>query len=215
MRNNRRFYKAYEVIRHSLLANIITPGERLTEQAWADKLVLNRDDIRQAFVALHTEGLLKSGERGGYFAHAFSGKEQQERIEVRTILEKAAARLAVERATKADISELGKICALMKQAAKHGYQDGLQEIDLHFHEVFVKAAHNLHLSKLYKLANLPLYTMKTAYFTEEEHKRQNQKDVLEHQHIVKALKTKNLQKLIKIIEASSAGLNNRALKVRV
>lgn len=206
MRNNRRYYKAYEAIRHGLLSNIIKPGERLAEQSWAGKLGLNRNDIRQAFIALHTEGLLKRGERGGYFAHEYTGKDKQERIEVRTILEKAAAQLAVKRASKTDIAELEKICEFMEKTAEHGYQDGLNEIDLHFHEVFVKAAHNQHLTKLYKLANLPLFTINAVYFTEEERKKQNQKDVQEHQQIVKALKDKDLERLINIIDASSAGV---------
>ena len=88
--------KAYQLIRQQLMARSVEAGSRLTEQAWAEKLSVNRSDVRQALARLRAEGAVVKGPRGGFFAREYSEEDVREINEVRFILESAAARLAAE-----------------------------------------------------------------------------------------------------------------------
>jgi DNA-binding GntR family transcriptional regulator len=147
---------AYQKIREKLISRTLEPGYRLIESVWAENLKVNRADIRQALSRLLGEGLLKAGEKGGFFVREFTTEDMRQLNEVRFVLETAAARLAIERATADDIAALRQVCEHMKLMAENGYAMGVFEADLRFHEVLINAAHNEKLRQIYENANLPL-----------------------------------------------------------
>ena len=190
--------KAYKAIRKQLVARVLQPGQRLIEKAWAEKLNVNRADIRQALSRLLGEGLLKAGEKGGFFVKNFDRQEMEHFNEVRYIIETAAAKLAMERATKADIKKLEHVAQQMQMMAENGYPLGVYEADLRFHEMLVALAHNKKLEQIYKLANLPL-TM-TIPPANTMDKSTLIDDAREHTLIVKAIKEKKLSKIVNLLQ---------------
>jgi DNA-binding GntR family transcriptional regulator len=187
---------AYQKLREKLISRTLDPGFRLVESTWAETLQVNRADIRQALSRLLGEGLLRAGEKGGFFVREFTEEDMRQFNEVRYALETAAARLAVNRATEEDIAELQKTCDHMTLMAENGYALGVFEADLRFHEVLVRSAHNEKLEHIYASANLPLSKGLPEVVIV-------QKNLIttawEHCELVKALKEKDLARLTEFL----------------
>jgi DNA-binding GntR family transcriptional regulator len=147
---------AYEELKNILASRSLKAGTRMTEQTWVTRLGVNRGDVRQAFAQLYAEGLLEKGERGGYFVRRFSTEYLSEMEELRLILEAAAVRLAVQRATSEDIETLRSIAQHMRIMAENSYELGFGEADVRFHLSLVGAAHNSRLLHTYRQANILL-----------------------------------------------------------
>ncbi len=90
---------AYKELSHRIMTQEIAPNERIKEQFWSQQLSVNRAAIRESLTRLLGEGVLRQGERGGYFVAAMTKDEIHEIRELREILETAAFSLACDRAT--------------------------------------------------------------------------------------------------------------------
>lgn len=189
--------KAYKEIRHLLIAQSLRPGDRLTEQKLAQRLELNRASIKIALSRLFSEGMVCRGKQGGFFVRQYSEEEIYEANEARLVLEIGAAKLAVERASKHDIEELEKVAMHMKIMAENGYESGLSEADVRFHETLVKAAHNMKLVQVYEHANIPITINKEV--PQNKLKEEMLEDAELHHEMVKALKAKKELRLFDLL----------------
>lgn len=84
-------------LRDLILAGEVQPGERLSEVALAERLLVSRTPLRAALQRLEQEGLVALIPSGGYAVRSFSQQEVIDAIELRGVLEGTAARLAAER----------------------------------------------------------------------------------------------------------------------
>ncbi len=80
-----------------LLRGDFQPGERLSELPLVARLGVSRTPIRLALDRLANEGLLEIWPTGGFVVRAFTLTDAYDAIEMRGVLEGAAARLAAER----------------------------------------------------------------------------------------------------------------------
>ncbi len=96
-----------------LLRGDFQPGERLSELPLVARLGVSRTPIRLALDRLANEGLLEIWPTGGFVVRAFTLTDVYDAIEMRGVLEGAAARLAAERLQDRD--ELTALCALQKE----------------------------------------------------------------------------------------------------
>src|SRR5205085_9999417 len=90
---------AYKELSQRILVQEIAPNDRIKEELWAAKLSVSRAAIRESLTRLLGEGMVRSGEKGGFFASELTAADIHEVREVREILETAAFVLACERAT--------------------------------------------------------------------------------------------------------------------
>ena len=95
--DNSQTVKATLGLRQVLFDGEIRPGERLVELALVERLGVSRTPLRLALMTLEHEGLVESLPGGGYAVRAFSRPEIDDAIELRGLLEGAAARFASER----------------------------------------------------------------------------------------------------------------------
>jgi DNA-binding GntR family transcriptional regulator len=183
--------KAYNVIRKKILSQQLAANTRLKEDEWALKVQVSRMAIREALNRLLGEGLLKVGEKGGYFVKPMTVEDVKQIRELREILELGAIRLAYERITSSEIQQLEKICDNFSMMTAEGYMSGACEADIKFHETLIKCAHNDKLLQLYITSHIPLFheKMGKAMCTNDDHEQTDK----EHRLIVEALKTKNLE----------------------
>jgi GntR family transcriptional regulator, vanillate catabolism transcriptional regulator len=84
-------------LREMLLRGDFQPGERLSELPLVARLGVSRTPIRLALDRLANEGLLEVVPTGGFVVRAFTLTDVYDAIELRGVLEGAAARLATER----------------------------------------------------------------------------------------------------------------------
>ncbi len=191
--------KAYTFIREQLLAGNFEPGRRLTEQAQGESAGVNRGDIRQAFSRLLAEGLVVRGKKGGIFVREYTARDLEETYEVRQILETAAARLAVERAGEEDLHALEETARHMLLMAENGYNLGLCEGDLRFHNLLVKAAHNDKLYDLYIRANIPLSGINHIWKEKEKALEDLVADARDHISMAEFLRQKKIGPILELL----------------
>ena len=103
-------------LREMLLRGDFQPGERLSELPLVARLGVSRTPIRLALDRLANEGLLEVVPTGGFVVRAFTLTDVYDAIELRGVLEGAAARLATERLQ--DRRELLSLHALQEELEK-------------------------------------------------------------------------------------------------
>jgi len=194
---------AYEKIREKLISRVFEPGQRLIERVWSENFnaqtqgnIHHARHVGPSAVQPAGQQLAFYGGEGPYSTPA----EMSELNEIRVVLESAAAKLAINRATKGDIAQLAKICEHMRLMVENEYKMGVSEADLKFHETLIKSAHNSKLEFIYKTANLPLSMHMPPTITKE----QLISEVAGHVAIVEALKKKNLPEMLNLLTCGLA-----------
>jgi DNA-binding GntR family transcriptional regulator len=180
---------AYKELSHRILTQEIAPSERIKEQFWSQQLNVNRAAIRESLTRLLGEGVLRQGERGGYFVAEMTKDEIHEIRELREILETAAFSLACDRATPKQIKEIEETCDDFANFVKKNYLTAAHEADLRFHQLLISASKNARLAQLYHRSHIPLFQRRTAQASAHlEDFIQTEK---EHRKILEALKRKD------------------------
>lgn len=147
----------YTQLRRLLIHMQIRPGSRLVEAEWSKRLNVHRTALREAMGMLAHEGLLRRGERGGYFAPLFEQCDLDEIWTIRAILEAGALRLlGGRRPADLDLTPLAHAIDGMQQMLEDGYELGFLEADRRFHALLVELSGNQRLLELYSRAPLPL-----------------------------------------------------------
>lgn len=155
--------RLYEAIAERVLSHVIQsdlrPGDKLPgERELARRLGVSRTTVREAMVALQSEGVVEVRHGGGTFLTRLDGSSPAvERVvarrrrlpavlEARRALEIPLASLAAERRTEADLEEIAAGLAEMREAVASG-EIGL-EGDGRFHAAVTAAAHNPVMAEL-------------------------------------------------------------------
>jgi GntR family transcriptional regulator, vanillate catabolism transcriptional regulator len=97
-------------VRAQVLRGELHPGEPLAELDLAAQAHLSVDHIRQAFHLLAMEGLLQRCANGKYITREFSDRDIYDALELQSVLEGAAARLAAMRFRKASELKPIRLC---------------------------------------------------------------------------------------------------------
>jgi len=139
---------AYAQIKQRIISCEYRPGDAINEAQLTAALGIGRTPIHQALHRLEVEGMVTIMPRKGVMVTALSLNDVLDMIEVRVSNEQLCIKLAVERATDADIQSMRDILdctpALL---AKHDVP-GLMSLDLQFHMSISAAAHNRVLAEL-------------------------------------------------------------------
>jgi DNA-binding GntR family transcriptional regulator len=134
---------AYRVMREALRSGALRPGEHLREADVAQRLHISRTPVRESFHCLIAEGLLTNGPWNGVMVADLDARELVQLYAVREALEGAAAALAAEYATEAEIKRLFEIAA--NEADAENDPDQLVIINSELHQTIYAAAHNRYL----------------------------------------------------------------------
>jgi DNA-binding GntR family transcriptional regulator len=183
--------KAYHEIRRNILTTQLHPNTRLKEDHWSKKLNVSRMAVREALTRLLGEGLVTSGEKGGYFVTEMTEEDVLQIREAREVLEIAALELAIKRLDDSKIAKLESICDDFSVMVKKGYLSGANEVDLRFHEKLVELSGNRKLLNAYHYCHIPIFHRKLghSHLTLDDY---DQTDA-EHREILKALKNKKIE----------------------
>ena len=179
--------ECYHQLRRLLIHTQIRPGSRLVEADWAERLKVHRTSLREAMSMLAHEGLLRRGERGGFFAPLYEQRDLDEVWAVRSIVEAGAVRLLAERPeAEVDLALLDRSIDAMEQMLNSDFELGFLEADRRFHQVLVELSGNNRLIELYNRAPLPL--MHSALVDPAARRDVGGKAVLEHREIARLIR---------------------------
>ena len=169
----------YQYLRNQLLNMEIEPGEQMRIEDFCEILNVSRTPVREAFLKLSTEGLIKVKPRVGYFATDITEREIREVCEVREIIESRAVRKAAEELDDDDLSVLKMIMDRTRKAVKERNHSDFMESEIEFHEFLHKNFKNRLLieflesldSVIYRGRVLANYNKSTLKKTLEEHEK--------------------------------------------
>lgn len=151
----------YEELLARVLSSELSAGDRITIDALTREMGVSQTPIREALHRLAADGIVVRNHLAGYRVAPKLTREQfEELIEIRRLLEPAAARGAVEVLTAERLDELSRIASSMSTLlteAGRGYAE-FSRLDAEFHDVIAASCGNrfIHesLSRLHTHAHL-------------------------------------------------------------
>lgn len=189
----------HQTIRRRILIEEYFPGQKLSENALAREFGCSRTPVREALKRLESERLIEVRPQSGTYVRAVSTKDYTDLLEVRAYIEGLAFRLALERATDADIAGLDALVVSMDRVIAATPIDMQRYAELHFqfHHRLATVGGNELLGRMFEGLNLRSSHMflrsmnaESAARTQEEHhhivdllrrrERKGEKFVIEH-----------------------------------
>jgi DNA-binding GntR family transcriptional regulator len=125
--------RAYAALREAIVAMDLPPGMRLSENELAGRLGVSRTPVREALIRLRDEQLVEIVPQRGTFVTPISARGVRDAQFVREALECAAVRLAAERATDDDVTELWAMIDAQHRARDTGDLEAFYLLDEAFH----------------------------------------------------------------------------------
>ncbi|HWJ33041.1 MAG TPA: GntR family transcriptional regulator [Gaiellaceae bacterium] len=168
--------QAYYAIRELIVTLQFAPGDPISERDLTERLRIGRTPIREALRQLAQEKLVEVFPRRGMFVTGVDVRDLARLCEVRRVLEPEAARLAAERATQEDLTEIAGLLEEL-EAGRRRSDRALIDLDERIHRTIYRTSHNHFLEETleeyYALA-LRIWMMALEFTTElrdavEEH----------------------------------------------
>ncbi len=140
----------YDTTKEQILRGELRGGSLLSEAEVARRFQVSRTPTREAFVKLESDGLLTLLPRRGAIVASMSMSEIRDLLEVREVLEVAAARRIIQRADGDEVLEAARH-ELEEQARFAPAQDveSFARSDQRFHQAIVDFAGNALASDFY------------------------------------------------------------------
>jgi DNA-binding GntR family transcriptional regulator len=142
--------RAYAFVKERILDGAYPGGELLSEGEVAEALEVSRTPVREAFLLLEAEGLMRLYPKRGALVVPVSPDEIRDVMETRMLIERHAAdRLARSGASaKPVLHELREILQGQQQLLEAGDMAGFVASDRAFHHTIVAASGNAILSRI-------------------------------------------------------------------
>ncbi|MBK9082495.1 MAG: GntR family transcriptional regulator [Rhizobiales bacterium] len=133
----------YRTLCRALRDGVFEPGDRLREEDVARRLAVSRTPVREAFGRLLGRRLVESAGGRGLIVRRLEATEALELYALREILEGAAARLAAQHASRAEVEMMEEIEAALEAAPGDAREMG--RLNRMLHETIFRAARNRYL----------------------------------------------------------------------
>lgn len=135
---------AYRAIRDRLIRLDIRPGAPINEEDLCASLGLSRTPVREALKRLEHERLVVAYPRRGTFATEINVTDLTHIVEVRALIEPAAASSAARHATPADRDAFRALLAELESGLSEGPEE-LMTLDMRVHRAVYAATRNPYL----------------------------------------------------------------------
>lgn len=185
-----------EQLRNLILTNEITSGERLREEKLASEIGVSRTPIREALHILEREGFLEAIPRVGYVVKTPKIEDFDEIVEIRKALEPLTAIFAAKRLNPSIKKELMDNIKKSKEVMNRGNNKKFSELNQEFHAIIDNASGKKWLQEINTtLRNYMLFYRISNILNKEMAKT----SIIQHENIVKAITSKNEEKIRKTI----------------
>jgi DNA-binding GntR family transcriptional regulator len=142
LRDGSRTEYVYRYVLQAIRDGRFRQGDRIREEDVATLLGVSRTPVREALRQLQSQGLIEFTAGRGAGIVELSGPQILELYAMREILDGAAARMAAEHATPAEISYLSH---LLQEFSQSKDPARLAAVNIAFHRCIGEAAHNRYL----------------------------------------------------------------------
>ncbi|WP_336659849.1 GntR family transcriptional regulator [Leucobacter sp. USHLN153] len=171
--------QAESYLRGMILEGTLSPGDRLNEVALAEAIGISRGPLREAIKRLSGQGYLTMEAHRGAYVRSYSPREIVDLYELRSALELFAIRLAVERASTADLEALNEQLKAEKariRAHAAGEHSEPYVAELDFHQQLVALGANAAINEQLQDANHKLFLALRSTSRSERRREQSAAD---------------------------------------
>ncbi len=137
-------------LRAEIVNGALEMGAALSEAGIARRLEVSRTPVREAFMRLEIEGLVRTEPQRGTFVFTLTAKELEDICSVRVCLEVTALRASIANNPKAFTAALAETVATMERLRAAGDDAGYLAEDTRFHQLLFDHADNAFLNDAYQ-----------------------------------------------------------------
>lgn len=153
-------------LREMISEGILLPGDRLVERELCERLGVSRPLVREAMRSLEAEGLLQAGASGGMCVRSLTIEEAEEIYAARGILEGGASMSFIQKASKAELAELGAQVAAVEAALEVGDPLGLRRAKNAFYEMLIEHCGNATMAEMLRLIHGRIQLLRSVTLAE-------------------------------------------------
>jgi len=145
-------------LREAILHGELGAGERLREEELAARLQVSRGPVRDAFVTLEREGLIRSSRHRGVTVVELTLHDLHEIYTLRSALEPLAIGLAIQRGSDADLAGIETALDEFTAALSPRINSRTAaDLDVRFHDSIYRAARHERLYSAWSQIRMPAY----------------------------------------------------------
>ncbi|MBV7509152.1 GntR family transcriptional regulator [Bacillus sp. sid0103] len=196
---------AFEAIKKSILNYELLPGQAIYERDLSEKLGISRTPVRESLSLLEREKWIISKPRVGTFINEITEENVIEVMEIRMIFDRFSLEKICGNITLEQIKVLESY--IEEQEKNKTDQQRFIELDKEFHSKIVLLTKNERLEKWFEEIGDQIRWFGLKAITE---KSRIEETISEHKEIIKALKSQDINQLLK---ASNAHVENTKNKI--
>ncbi len=179
---------------------IYKPGDKLVETKIARELNLSQAPVREAIKDLKVMGIIESQPYKGSYVKELSLKDLMDMYRVRVVLEGLGIKEAITNIELEEIKGLQKkVDGMVEEAQRKNYLRQA-ELDMEFHNIIIKASRNIFLKKIWNDLGMKYWIFRGLALLDDYQLFDYEKQALRHQPICEAVKQKNYEKGIWLVE---------------
>lgn len=196
------------VLAEEITERVLSPGERLLEQALSERFGTSRAPIREAFYLLAQEGLVERIPRKGAVVKRYTTREIEELYKIRVTLEELALERDCDglRMVRISLASLRPIVAEMEKSRKEIKR--YHELNFEFHKAIVELSQSSVLLRLYTQIEGPLKMFLRLSMTTRDDVA---KSIEDHKRIVAAIAEGDAAEASRALRAHEVDGMERAL----
>ncbi|MBP3736583.1 MAG: GntR family transcriptional regulator [Lachnospiraceae bacterium] len=205
--------QTYNFLRNAILNNEFEEGEVYSQEQISTILKLSRTPVREALIELQKEGYIRFLRGRGFEVLSPTEKELEDILDLRLVIEKAAAGWAAENATELQIRLLKQNIALQKEIIRDasGSEDiqSFLDLDEQFHSLVWDASGNGKIPSI--TMNLRSQLLRSGHRILQASK--NRKTICsEHRRILEAIAARDVAGAKEAMEAHISNTRTRNKK---
>lgn len=187
---------AFRVIKANIISLDLKPGTLVSENEIAMELGVSRTPVREAIIDLAKVSVIEiMPQRGSYVALINPQMVEESRF-LRHVLDRAVIKVACNKATEADISELEENVHLQEFYLEKGNANKIYELDNEFHQLIYKAADK---STIYDMrATMMIHFDRVRTLSVAAVK--DMKIVSDHRGMLEAIKAKDEEEAVRLVD---------------
>lgn len=145
-------------LREAILLDELLPGQHLREEEISELLKVSRGPVRDAFILLEREGLVRLSRHRGASVVELSEIDLGEVYSLRSAIEDLAVRLAIRRHTPDDLDAIEQSLTDMRSRLRRRLtEQEAARLDVDFHDAIFQAAHHERLYASWSAIRMQVY----------------------------------------------------------
>jgi DNA-binding GntR family transcriptional regulator len=199
-------------VERMILSGELKAGERINEQALANRLGVSRGPVREAARALERAGLLTAVVNQGVFVRQITEEEAKEIYDVRSVVFGFICHRLAGRITAEQTQALEVLIARMDEAIEQRDSAAYYQLNLRFHDMIVVFADHGRARQTYEALIKETHLLRQSSLVEPARMRESNG---EHAAIVAAIAAGDGETARRLAEAHAQGGKRRWLEAAI